>query len=244
MLRALLSSLKRDPFGFTRRALFKAIIGPIKYRERDGYNAARYWHDRFTRYGLSPRGAGDESLSQEENSRMYEEAARVFTRVCRRKGVDFENVSVLDIGCGNGFYTGLLRDLGVADYVGIDITDVLFAELIKRFPKFSFIKKDITTDTIDGSYNLIVMIDVIEHIVTEAKLSFAMENIKNSLAANGIFAVSPIMDVSKRHLFYNRLWSFEDIQQRFTGYELPELVPFRGNQLLTIRKPPASEIIE
>lgn len=183
----------------------QAVSIIIKYGAGNDYDAAKYWHDRFSKYGLSLKGAGNEGISEEENEKIYAEAAKVFTDLCRKEDIDFHNVSVLEIGCGTGFYTQLLHDLGVKSYTGVDITDVLFPKLRKKFPRFKFIKKDVTSDKLEGKYDLIIMIDVIEHIVKESKLSFAMENVKNCLSHNGVFIVTPIMKVSKKQLFYLRM---------------------------------------
>lgn len=237
MLKDILSKFKKDPLGCTRRVLYKSIIGPLKYSKGADYDAARYWHDRFSKYGLSLKGAGDEGLSEKENEKIYAKAAKVFTDLCRKEGIDFQSARVLEIGCGTGFYTQLLHNLGVKSYIGIDITDVLFPDLRKKFPQFKFIRKDITSNNIRGEFNLIVMIDVIHHIVEKSKFSFATENVKNCLSANGIFIASPIMEAGKKHLFHVRFWPLEDIKQRFPGYIFGELVPFRNSHLLVIRKP-------
>lgn len=230
------SKFKKNPLGFIKRVLYKLIIGPLKYSTGDDYKACKYWHDRFSKYGQSIRGSGDEGLSEEENKKMYTEAAKVFTDLCQKQKINFKNVSVLEIGCGSGFYTGLLYNLGVRNYLGVDITDVLLPELKEKFPKFRFNKKDITSDKIKGKFDLIVMIDVIEHIVNEVKFSCAMENIKNCLSERGMFIIAPIMRVSKKRLFYIRLWSLQDIKQKFSGYIFGELLPFRNNHIFTIRK--------
>lgn len=236
MLKDIFSRFKTDPLGFIKRALYKTIIGPLKYGKGNDYAAHKYWCDRFSKYGLSLKGAGDEGLSEEENKKMYAEAAKVFTDLCLREGADFQSISVLEIGCGTGFYTHLLHNLGVKSYVGVDITDVLFPELRRKFSQFRFIKKDITSDKIEGKFDLIVMIDVIEHIVNEAKLSFAMENVKKCLSDNGIFIIAPILNTNKRHLFYLRSWSLEDIKRRFSGYVFEELISFRNSHILIIRR--------
>lgn len=236
MLKDLLSKFKKDPLNFIRRGLYKSIVGPLKYGKGDNYDTARYWHDRFSRYSLSLKGAGDEGLSEEENEKMYKEAAKVFTDLCRQESVNFQSVRVLEIGCGTGFYTQLLHNLGVKSYIGIDITDVLFPKLEKKFPQFKFIRRDITSDKIGGKFDLIIMIDVIHHIVEKSKFSYAMENVKNCLLANGVFIVSPIMEANKKHLFYVRFWSLEDIRQEFPGFIFSKLVPFRHNHLLIIKK--------
>jgi SAM-dependent methyltransferase len=237
MLTKLFSKFKRDPYGFIKRALYKKIIDPIKYGEGGDYDAHRYWSDRFSKHGfVTLKGVGDEGLAEEENKRMYAEAADLFTCLCQKEGVDFETTSVLELGCGNGFWTRHLHNLGVKRYVGVDITDIFFPKLRKLFPNYHFIRKDITSDKIDGQFDLIVMIDVIEHILTEAKLSSAVENIKNCLSEKGISMLAGIGYVNKKYSFYNRVWSLDDIKPKFSGHVLSELIPFRNNYILVIKK--------
>jgi len=227
---------KNKPFDFFWRGLYKTTIGRFKYGKRNDYDAARYWEDRFSKYGLSLKGSGDEGLSAEENQQMYAEAATVFVDLCAKEGIDFRQAKVLEIGCGAGSYTQLLYEMGVRSYVGVDITDALFPHHKQKFSQYKFVKKDITMDRLEGQFDVIVMIDVIEHIVNEAKFSFAMENVKSSLQDNGLFIVSPIADESKKHLFYVRTWSLQDIKTRFSGYLFRELIPFRDNYILAVRK--------
>ncbi|MCK4452982.1 class I SAM-dependent methyltransferase [candidate division WOR-3 bacterium] len=236
MLKKIFSRFKKGPSGFMKRALYTLLIEPVKYLRWNDYDAQKYWHDRFSKYGLSLKGSGDRRLSEEENTKMYAEAAKVFTELCQKVTIDFRSASVLEIGCGTGFYTQLLHNLGVKNYIGVDITDVIFTGLKKRFSGFRFIKKDITSDKIKGKFDLIVMIDVIEHIVKENKLSSSMENVKNSLSENGIFILGPIQNTSKRHHFYIRYWSLEDIAPKFPGYVFGELMLFPGGDILIIKK--------
>ncbi|BCB28359.1 hypothetical protein SKTS_32450 [Sulfurimicrobium lacus] len=230
--------IRRDPVGFIRRALYKTLIAPLKYRTQNGYDAARYWRDRLTRYGMSLKGVGDEGLSEQDNREMYENAAETFLNVCRQEGVNFTSARVLEIGCGNGFYTRLLQEHGVKRYLGLDITDALFPDLARSFPSFQFIRCDITNDPIDGKFDLILMIDVIEHIVGEEKLNFAIANVQNCLAENGRFLVAPVANQGKRSLFYVRFWSIEDIKRKLTNCLFGKPIPFRYSHLLVARKPP------
>ncbi len=233
----MLEKFWRDPPGFMARAFYKLFIAPFRYRTRGGYDAGRYWQDRFEKHGLSLRGVGDEGLSEVDNERMYRKAAEDFLALCRRENVDFPNVRVLEIGCGNGFYTSLLAEHGVRSYVGVDITDVFFPELGKRHPDFEFVRKDITADPLDGKFDLILMIDVIEHITGPDRLHAAFDNVKGCLANGGVFMVAPVPEKGKRSLFYVRFWSYEDIVRDFTGFDVREPVPFRYNRMLAIRKP-------
>jgi len=138
----------------------------------------------------------------------------------RCAGIDLGKASLLEIGCGTGYYTGLMREWGVKKYVGVDITDVLFDRLEAEFPEYKFRKTDITSEKIMGNYDLILMIDVVIHIVTEAKLARAMENVKECLKKDGILILSPVFEKGEKLLFYNRTWSLDEISSCFPGYEM------------------------
>lgn len=228
--------IRSDPLGFLKRAFEKLVLGPFRYRRGRGYDAERYWGDRFRKYGRSLRAAGHEGLSERENEEMYRAAAEAFETICAQQGIEFGRARVLEVGCGVGFYTRLLRDLGVARYVGMDITDALFPELRGEFPTYEFVKGDVCADAIAGEYDLVVMIDVTEHIVEEDKLAAALANIRGALAQGGTFILGQPRQKSDRPLFYLRFWSMRDITSRFPGDEVGEPLPFRTGYLLPIRK--------
>lgn len=234
MLKKMFSFIK-DSFAFVMRGLYKITIGKAKYSRGQDYDASRYWHDRFSKYGFSLKSAGHEGLSEQENKKMYIEAARIFMSLCQEEEVNFKNVNILEIGVGTGFYTQLFYDGGAKEYTGIDITDVLFPALRRKFSNFNFIKKDVTTEKISGQFDVVVMIDVIEHIVDSAKFSYAMQNVKNCLSENGVFILAPIGKENKRFLFYERSWSLEDIKKEFPNYVFGELIPFRCEHIICIR---------
>lgn len=228
--------LREDPIGLMRRGLYKTLIAPLRYRSRDGYDAARYWHDRFILHGAAMRAVGDEGLSEQENLRDYAQAGDDFINLCQRENIDLACSRVLEIGCGNGFYTKLLWQQGVRDYVGIDITDVLFTQLQPRFPGFRFLRQDVTSEKIIGKFDLVLMIDVIEHIVSEEKLSLALDNVQTCLAVNGLFLVSPVFEKRHRTLFYVWFWAEKDIRQRLTACASIKAEPFRNSRMLIARK--------
>lgn len=218
------------------RGFYKLIVAPIIYGKKDDYDAQRYWSDRFSKYGNSLKGVGHEGISEQENEKAYAEAAKVFVEVCSREKIDFAKARILEIGCGTGFYTQILSDLGAKDYLGVDITDVLFPKLQEKVPEFNFLQKDITTDLIEGEFDLVVMIDVIEHIVNESKFTSAMETIKKCLSKQGLFIIAPLVEVKRRELFYVNFWSLEDLEKRFINHQFSKLTPFRNGYILSIRK--------
>lgn len=231
-----IKKLKQNPIRLVMRGIYKTLIGPIRYRSKEGYNAARYWHDRFVRHGASMQAVGDEGLSERENAEIYAQAGKDFIDLCRQEGIDLASSRVLEIGCGNGFYTRLLQQHGVRDYVGVDITDVLFPKLTRQFPDYRFICQDVSSDKIFGEFDLVLMIDVIEHIVNEDKLGFALANAQRCLSSNACLMVSPVFDQEKHSLFYVRFWSEKDIRRRLPDCLPGATKPFRDSRLLIARK--------
>lgn len=234
-LKDILFRFKENPLGSIKRFLYKTTIGPLKYKKGNGYDASKYWTDRFSAYGMSIKGPGDNGYSEKENIKIYRKEARAFKDLPWGKA-DFQNLKVLEVGCGTGFYTQILHKLGVKTYTGVDITDLLFPKLRKKFPQFSFIRKDVTTDKIVGKFDLIVIISVAEHIVEETKLSFAMDNLKKCLSKRGILMLGPIRKQTKKIFFYCQEWSLRDIKQKFPGYIFKKSVPSRKGHIYIINK--------
>ncbi|MBW4615765.1 MAG: class I SAM-dependent methyltransferase [Desmonostoc vinosum HA7617-LM4] len=235
-MKELILKFKTSPVGFVKTVLYKLIMGPVIYGQGDDYDAGRYWRDRLSKYGKSIRGVGDESLSENDNHKAYAEAAKIFIDYLLKQNVDFNTARVLEIGCGTGFYTQILFDLGVKNYLGVDITDVLFPQLQQKFTDFKFIKKDITTDNISGEFDLVVMIDVIQHIVKESKFQSAMNQVKSHLSNNGVFLIAPLLKIKKRVMFYLSDWTIDNLKYCFQNDQVSEPVLFRTGYLIAVRK--------
>ena len=227
--------LLKDPCGSVKRALLKIFILPIKYGRGQDYNAVGYWKDRFQKYSTAMKGVGCEGLSEEDNLRAREQAIKIFDAACRTQNIRFDQINILEIGCGNGFYTDYLRQNGARNYTGIDITDVLFGPLRAKFPAYNFVRKDVTADSLEGQYDFIVMMDVIQHVVNREKLLSALDNIKGCLCPNGVFIVAPLTAASKRHLFHVHRWSVNELDLVFRGNYSRQIIPFRvGEDLVVI----------
>jgi 2-polyprenyl-3-methyl-5-hydroxy-6-metoxy-1,4-benzoquinol methylase len=95
---------------------------------------------------------------------------------------------------------------------------------------------DVSAQEIPGFYDLIIIMDIAQHITDERKFRYAMENIKAHLNPKGVIIMSTSIGSYKRHSFYNvtrPLTAFEDV---FEGYRLSESLPFCGNKMFSIRK--------
>ena len=70
-----------------KRVLYKIIIGPIKYGSKDGYNAERYWHDRFLLHSKDLKSSGVEGFSEDENKKLYDESSNIFSNICNKEHI-------------------------------------------------------------------------------------------------------------------------------------------------------------
>jgi len=77
--------------------------------------------------------------------------------------------NTLDIGCGSA---GLIHFLDEDQhYVGIDSNKKVLIQLKERYPKYDFYERDVENGiNLDGEFNAITMIAVIEHIKNPANM--------------------------------------------------------------------------
>lgn len=222
----------RDPLRTAARACYKLLIAPRRYAIGDDYDAARYWEDRFRRKGPSLRSVGDEGMTEAEIREAYACQAREIFGMLERAGVELSRAHLLEIGCGNGYYAELMHGRGLTQYQGFDITDAFFPMLRERFSGFKYVRGDITADRVAGEFNVVLMIDVIEHIVTEAKLMSALANLSATMVKGGVLALAPVVPRGRRSLFYVRFWTEDDVLRGLPDFQIVE----RSGRALLLRK--------
>lgn len=219
-----------------KRILFKRLIAPVKYWRRGGYDAESYWRDRLRHYGESFVGVGNEGLSEEENRSRYALSKKQFLSSVQREGISWKRARVLEIGVGTGYYTQVTKELGCRRYTGLDIARVNFPRLSKRYPEYRFVKRDITAPLhVTDKYDVIIMIDVIEHIVNELLLHQALQNISRAMTKKSVCFLGPVTKIHGKKQFYFRLWSIDDIAEHLETLRIRRMSPFRDGHLLTIR---------
>lgn len=214
------------------RAFNKLFIAPRRYATGDDYDAARYWDERFRRHGPSMSSVGHEGKSEHDNAAAYAAQANAIFSMLDRASVDFPGARVMEIGCGNGYYAEQLSARGVTHYRGLDITEAFFALLRGRFPGFDYIRADITSSRLPELFDIVLMIDVIEHIVTEEKLVSALANVSAMMADNALLVLAPVAPRGRRSLFYVRFWTEADVSRALTNCRVIE----RSGRLLLIQK--------
>ncbi len=127
----------------------------------------------------------------------------------------FRPASALDAGCAAGYTVAALRDLGV-DASGIDISEWAIKEARSPFVG----RLDISTQVIEGSFDLVIAYDVIDHIAPE-RLAFAMQNLWRATAGwlvmvPGLHNEGTTFDRSEpmHQVFHDRDWWQSFLEQQ------------------------------
>jgi hypothetical protein len=98
------------------------------------------------------------------------------------------------------------------------------------------VQQDITAKAPQGTFDLVMMIDVAEHIVDSAAFDRCIANLAAAVGPGGTLLVGPLLGRGARHLFYVRFWSTEDVVGRLSSFENVEDVPFRNGVLAVLRR--------
>lgn len=148
-----------------------------------------YWERRFGNE-VSLRTVGWLGLGGRFNAWMYRVRARQFRRLVALYA--FPGMRVLDVGSGSGFYVELWRRFG-ACVAGCDITDAAVDTLRARYPGVPFERADVGEPGALGEsarYDAVSAMDVLFHIVDDARWSSALANVASVLRPGGVFVLS------------------------------------------------------
>ncbi len=126
----------------------------------------KYWQSDISKYG---DGIGD---------RQRVRYQLVTQSITRQKG------AILDVGCGNGQGSLLLQNPGFT-LTGVDLSEIGVSEAQKRGVN-AFVC-DLETDEIPGKYDVIVCMEVLEHVQFPLEI---LKKLKNNLNPKGELIIS------------------------------------------------------
>ena len=182
-------------------------LGDLKiyFRMLFRYRPKTFWNQLLSD-SFDLRGVGHFRLSNTENLKMYEEKKKLISNELKKCNIIINDTpNVLEIGCGVGYWTEYLKSLGVKKYTGNDIAEISVTKLKEIYPEYNFIQGDISELPLPAeNYDIVLMIDVTQHITDDSKFDHAMRNIWGSLRHNSYFIVT-IWDPSKKVYLANKL---------------------------------------
>jgi SAM-dependent methyltransferase len=169
----------------------------VSYRPRE------FWEERLAgQFDL--RGTGETGLSLAYNRACYRLRRLVLTRALRDQGFDPRGRTVLDVGCGTGFFTAYYLARG-ARVTGVDIAPTSIAQLGARHPGARFVLADVGEQAVEGRYDLVNAFDVLYHITEDARWETAVSNLAAAVAEGGLLLISDTFSEVRGLAAHNRM---------------------------------------
>lgn len=170
------------------------------------------------------------ALGRNYNSWMYKVRRSIVSTKLLRLFSNFDNIEVLDIGSGSGFYVDIWKQLGVKDVMGCDITSVSVKSLRNIYPKADFMEFDLSSNVIPlaRQFDIISAFDVLFNIFEDDKYTKAISNIYSMLKPGGLFVFSE--NFVHRKSFQSKFQSIHTLSEihsllQATGFEILERSP-------------------
>ena len=167
------------------------------------YQPREFWDRRLAEH-FDLRGTGETGLSLAYNRACYALRAEVLERCLRDQGFAPAGRSVLDVGCGTGFFTAFYLDRG-ARVTGIDIAPTSIERLRARHPGATFLLGDVSETPPPGRFDLVNAFDVLYHIVDEAKWEAALGHLADAVAPGGLLLVTDTFMPPRAAAAHNRM---------------------------------------
>jgi len=161
-----------------------------------GYQPRDFWERRLSEH-FDLRGTGETGLSLAYNRACYALRRSVLARALKEQGFDPRGRSVLDVGCGSGFFTAWYLERG-ARVTGVDIAPTSVERLRARYPGSRFILSDVSEVALDQRYDLVNAFDVLYHIVDDARWERALVHLAHAVAPGGVLLVTDVFPAAER----------------------------------------------
>jgi len=158
--------------------------------ESNDFDAGAYWQERVGA-GADLAVVGHRAMGPAYNGEIYARRIDALESMLERHvRKPLQQVRILDVGCGSGFYTHFWQAKGVRDYIGVDISVRTVEHLGKIYSDYKFVRADVTESLPEivkalGPFDVITIFDVLYHIVDDLRVDAAVDNIAALIASDG-----------------------------------------------------------
>ncbi|MGH7742073.1 MAG: class I SAM-dependent methyltransferase [Candidatus Eiseniibacteriota bacterium] len=152
------------------------------------YQPREFWDKRLSEH-FDLRGTGETGLSLAYNQACYALRARVLTRALSESALDPRGCSVLDVGCGTGFFTAYYLGRG-ARVTGLDIAPTSVERLRALHPQARFVLADVSEAALDEAFDVVNAFDVLYHITDEERWETAVRHLARAVRPGGLLLLT------------------------------------------------------
>lgn len=127
---------------------------------------------------------------------------------------DIENKKVLDLACGDGYFTRQLAALHPRKIIGVDISSEMIKlaiEIEKNNPQeIEYIQDDARVLGLHETFDVVTAVYLLDYAATIDELQAMIQSIYNHLNNDGIFATITINPTTKPRKEYIRGWKIRN----------------------------------
>ena len=171
------------------------------------YRPREFWEQRLTEQ-FDLRGTGETGMPLAYNRACYALRRDVLTRALAAQGVTPSGKTVLDVGCGTGFFVDYYSSRG-ARVTGLDLAAVSVERLRARFPEARFLQGDISETELAERFDIVNVFDVLYHIVDEVRWESAVRRLARATKPGGLMLVTDLFTDSDGLAEHNRIRPLE-----------------------------------
>jgi SAM-dependent methyltransferase len=208
-------------------------------------NPQDFWERRHKTFDSDMRAVGPDTCSSDANLEVYAEGEKVLGKILSEHP-GFQDFCVIEIGCGNGYWAGFLKRLGLKRYIGVDISPYAIKKVSEHFPEFQFFQFDVAEGMgklQENSADMILMIDVTQHIVDDEIFQSAMANLRRLLKPTGtIVLTSNLSEALDADVYYVKRRPLKAYQALFPDFTFGEPLAFNSKFIFAMDRketPPA-----
>lgn len=154
------------------------------------YEPKQYWESLLVAEP-SLRGVGYPELPERFNCALYEAMRQSAVRALAGAGFTLpDSATVLDVGCGTGFWISFWRRFGADRITGVDLTATAVERLSRDFPELAFVQADVAAGLPgEQTFDVVSVMSVLLHIPDEERFASAIGNIASVVRSGGVVLV-------------------------------------------------------
>lgn len=157
------------------------------------YKPIDYWDDRYKKHGVKHSTSGNISYSDQYNSWIFKRKREVMENIL--SNIKPQTSSILDIGCGSGYWIDYFLKKEFYLIRGIDISNIATKHLSKQYKPYKHVSFECLNVSIPDlsplpSFDIVNAWDIIFHIIEDDKAINAIKFMHGSLTKYGILILT------------------------------------------------------
>ncbi|MHA1265172.1 MAG: class I SAM-dependent methyltransferase [Candidatus Helarchaeota archaeon] len=168
-------------------------------------------------------GSQFEWAEKEIVKRIFNRRQQFFYKILKERKLKKKIITILDYGCGDGYWTLFFSQFPYCKVVGVDYNSLRLKRARSIVKNVEFIEADLRKRNQHiGKYDIVFCSQVIEHIQEDIKF---LMNIKNHLETDGILILGTTNEGSLTHrMYYERKKIKTDHVHFYTEKEIKDKI--------------------